>query len=109
MVYVHKVEERSVVEPQFCRNEEFTPFAFYITEEGLPEECDMPTLATSTDDECVMMMRNYYPYGVERAVLINRFVEEGMSENAAKVRVCRAIKRGLLVVNNKIVSLPNTS
>ena len=109
MVYVHKVEERSVVEPQFCRNEAFEPFAFYITEEGLPEECDMPTLAASSEDECVLMMRNHYPYGVERAVLINRLIEEGMSESAAKVRVCRAIKRGLLVVHDKIVSLPNTS
>ena len=110
MIYVHKVEECSVVEPQFCRNEEFAPFAFHITEEGLPEECQIPTPTSIVDDDCVELMRNHYPNGVERAVLINKLTEVvGMSSNSASVRVCRAIKRGYLVVNDKIVMLPNTS
>ena len=108
MIYVHKIEERSIVEPQFCRNEEFAPFAFYINEEGLPEECEMPTQSTSSDDDCVAIMKNYYPNGVERAVLITKLIEEyGLSDVSAKVRVCRAIKQGKLLVDRKIVTLPN--
>ena len=110
MIYVHKVEERSVVEPQFCRNEEFAPFAFYITEEGLPEECEIPTPTVLSDDDCVALMRDNYPNGVERAVLINKLMEcYGVSNNSAKVRVCRALKRGHLVLVDKIVMLPNTT
>ena len=108
MIYVHKIEERSVVEPQFCRNEEFAPFAFYITEEGLPEECEIPTQSNSADDDCVAIMKNHYPNGVERAVLISKLTEElGLSDVSAKVRVCRAIKQGKLLVDRKIVTLPN--
>ena len=108
MIYVHKIEERSVVEPQFCRNEEFTPFAFYITEEGLPEECEMPTQSIIAEDDCVAIMRNYYPNGVERAVLISKLIEElGLSDVSARVRVCRAIKQGKLLVDRKIVMLPD--
>lgn len=110
MIYVHKVEERSVAEPQFCRNEEFTPFAFYITEAGVPEECEMPKPDMLVEDSCVSIMRNYYPNGVERSVLVNRLIEEhALSENSAKVRVSRAIKRGYLIVHDKLVMLSDSS
>ena len=106
MVYVHKVEERSIAEPQFCRNEEFAPFAFYINEEGLPEECDMPTVTTQEEDLCVATMRNHYPNGVERKVLITKLIEEySLSDCNARVKVCRAIKRGQISVDNGICHL----
>ena len=106
MIYVHKLNECSVVEPQFCRNEEFTPFAFHITEEGLPEECNIPRVNDGSDDICVATMQNNYPNGVERSVLIHRLVEEhGISENSAKVKVCRAIKRGRLLLEGTILTL----
>ena len=96
MLYVHKVGDCSIVEPQFCRNEEFAPFAFYITEEGLPEECAIPTTHTA-QDKCVEIMANFFPNGIERAILVSKLVElYGISENNARVKVCRAIKQGLL-------------
>ena len=68
----------------------------------------MPTQSTSSDDDCVAIMKNYYPNGVERAVLITKLIEEyGLSDVSAKVRVCRAIKQGKLLVDRKIVTLPN--
>jgi hypothetical protein len=109
MIYVHKMGECSVVEPQFCRNEEFSPFAFRITEEGLPEECEMPT-SPDRENDCVVIMRNHYPYGVERGVLISKIEEElGVSHNTAGVKVSRAIKSGLLTLDQSIVRLPNES
>ena len=106
MIYVHKLNECSVVEPQFCRNEEFTPFAFYVNEDGMPEECDLPRTDSSGEDICVTTMQNNYPNGVERAVLTRRLVDDfDISENNAKVRVCRAIKRGVLLLNGGVVTL----
>lgn len=106
MIYVHKIGDCSVVEPQFCRNEEFAPFAFHITEEGLPEECEIPTPSAMCEDCCVATMKSNYPNGVERNVLVNRLIEEhGLSENNARVKVCRAIKRGLLFVQDNIVQV----
>ena len=105
MIYVHKIEERSIVEPQFCRNEEFAPFAFYINEEGLPEECDMPSQTTQEEDVCVATMREHFPNGVERSVLTNKLIENGCNSNAAKVKVCRAIKRGVIKVVDGVCQL----
>ena len=109
MIYVHKIEERSIVEPQFCRNEEFAPFAFYINEEGLPEECDVPSQTMQEEDVCVTTMRNHYPNGVERSILINKLIEEqNMNNSTAKVKVCRAIKRGLISVDNGVCQLTSS-
>ena len=103
MIYVHKVGESSVVEPQYCRNEEFAPFAFFVNEEGLPEECDMPK-NTEGEDSCVSIMRDYFPNGVERSVLVNKIVElTDVSENSARVRVCRALKRGHLTIHDGVL------
>ena len=106
MVYVHKMGECSVVEPQFCRNEEFAPFAFYITEEGMPEECDMPRIIESEND-CVAILRDYFPNGVERVVLVSKIEEVlGVSNGTAKVKVHRAIKSGALEFRNGTIMLP---
>lgn len=108
VIFVHKVGECSVVEPQFCRNEEFEPFAFIIDEEGLPVECDLPKEGTMEEDVCTLVMHTYYPNGVERSVLINRLVDElGLNRNAAKVKVCRSIKRGTLRLVGNTVLLPD--
>ena len=107
MIYVHKIEECSIAEPQFCRNEEFAPFAFHINEEGLPEECDMPSLTTQEVDTCVMVMRNHFPNGIERKIFTNKLVEEyNMNISTARVKICRAIKRGLLQCEDNILTLP---
>ena len=110
MIYVRKVGERSVVEPQFCRNEEFAPFAFHITEEGLPEECEMPNERDSEMGEeniCLRIIREGYPNGIERKVLVTKLVEEGnMNREYARVKVSRAIAKGLLIEKGGVLYLP---
>ena len=110
MIYVRKVGERSVVEPQYCRNEEFAPFAFHITEEGLPEECDMPNESDEKGEEvniCVQLMRENYPNGVDRKVLATKLVDNhNMNRAYARVKISRAIAKGLLTEKGGIVYLP---
>lgn len=110
MIYVRKVGERSVVEPQFCRNEEFAPFAFHVTEEGLPEECDMPNEREEREDEeniCVRLLRENYPNGVERKVLVTKLVDSyDINRAHARVKVSRAIVKGLLIERGGVLYLP---
>lgn len=106
VIFVHKVGECSVVEPQFCRNEEFEPFAFIIDEEGLPAECDLPKESGSTTNECVRIMQDNYPNGIERVILVDRLVSElGLTYGAAQVRISKALKTGMLRSENKIIML----
>ena len=66
----------------------------------------MPTQASMYDDCCVSTMQNHFPNGVERSVLVNKLIEEhGLSENNARVKVCRAIKRGSLFVQGNVVQV----
>jgi hypothetical protein len=107
VLFVHKVGESSVVEPQFCRNEEFEPFAFVIDEEGLPQLSDLPKESSSERNEVVRIMRDYYPNGIERTILIDRLMSEtGTTYGAAQVRVSKAVKMGKLLLNDKVLSLP---
>ena len=110
MIYVRKVGERSVVEPQYCRNEEFAPFAFHITEEGLPEECEMPSEceeAKPEENPCVRLMRENYPNGVERKVLATKLVDScDMNRAYARVKISRAIANGLLNERGGVLYLP---
>ncbi len=111
MIYVRKVGERSVVEPQYCRNEEFAPFAFHVTEEGLPEECDMPNESFGHDpaeNECVKIVREGYPNGIERKVLITKLVDETNINRAhARVKVSRVVSQGLLMERGGVLYLRN--
>lgn len=110
MIYVRKVGERSVVEPQFCRNEEFAPFAFCVTEEGIPEECEIPNERGEDGAEenvCVRILRENYPNGVERKVLNTRLVDEcNINRSHARVKITRAITKGLIVERGGVVYLP---
>ena len=109
MIYVRKVGERSVVEPQFCRNEEFAPFAFHITEEGIPEECEIPNSDDSDTGEniCVRIVREGYPNGIERKVLTTKLVDdENMNRAYARVKISRAIAKRLLVEKGGVLYLP---
>lgn len=108
VIFVHKVGDCSVVEPQFCRNEEFEPFAFVIDEEGLPVECDLPKESDSSRNECVRLMQANYPNGIERAVLIDRLMKDtGLTYGSAQVKVSRALRAGLLISNGDTLQLPN--
>ena len=108
VLYVHKVSECSIVEPQFCRNEPFEPFAFLVTEEGMPEECDMPTAVDGgVDDVCVAVMQNDFPNGVERKVLTEKLMGMyGYSLSRARVRISRSIKAGHLRSHLGSIYLP---
>lgn len=110
MIYVRKVGERSVVEPQYCRNEEFAPFAFHITEQGLPEECEMPSdTSEGRQDEnvCVKIMREGYPNGIERKVMVTKLVEEyDINRAHARVKVSRAIAKNIIIEKGGVLYLP---
>ena len=110
MIYVRKVGERSVVEPQYCRNEEFAPFAFHVTEEGLPEECEMPNEqgeSSSSENICVKIIRESYPNGIERRVLVTKLVDEyDVNRAYARVKVSRAIAQRLLIEKGGVLYLP---
>lgn len=110
MIYVRRVGERSVVEPQYCRNEEFAPFAFHVTESGLPEECEMPNEsgeATTEVNSCVRIIQEGYPNGIERKIMITKLVEsENINRAHARVKVSRAIAKGLVVERGGVLYLP---
>ena len=72
----------------------------------MPEQCEMPHL-TEVENDCVTIMRTHFPNGVERSVLISKIEEElSASNNTARVKVSRAIKRGLLTLYDGTVMLP---
>ena len=96
-----------MVEPQFCRNEEFEPFAFIIDEEGLPVLSDMPKTSDSRRNDIVRIVEDFYPNGIERVILIDKIQSElGITYGCAQVRVTKALKTGRLVMNGKVISLP---
>lgn len=104
--YVHRVGQTSLVEPQFCRNEPFERFAFRIDDEGLPVLCEPPA---SAENVCVRLLQEEFGGAVERAVLTQRIVAaEGCTTNSARVKITRALKRGLLRSSDdgREVSLP---
>ena len=103
VLYVRKVGDASIVEPQFCRNEPFERFAFKINDDGLPESCDLPSDAmqsTPEGNDVVRVMRDHFPDGVSRTTLITKLVElYGWSRNQARVRIHRTIRKDLLEPN----------
>ncbi|MBR2325757.1 MAG: AAA family ATPase [Alistipes sp.] len=107
VIFVHKVGECSVVEPQFCRNEEFEPFAFLIDEEGLPVECDLPKESETAHNDCVKVMQEHYPNGIERGILVDKLESEyGCTYGTAQVKISRALKSGKLISVDGVLQLP---
>ncbi len=96
VIYVRRVGDVSIVEPQYCRNEPFEKFAFRIGRHELPELCDMPQ-ERSGEDCCVSVLREHFGGVAERELLTVKLSETmGVSINAARIRISRAIKRGIL-------------
>lgn len=121
VIFVHRTGDRSVVEPQYCRNEPFERFAFQVVspaEElvgrypraeglGLPEECELPTAAESREDDCVRILREEFGGSAERKLLCHKLVDIlGVTINYANVKITRAIERGILLYDGSVVSLP---
>ena len=106
VLYVHKVESTSIVEPQFCRNEPFERFAFHITPEGLPELCNLPTEPQSKEDEVVAVLRDHFGGSVERTVLSHKLEEVlGLNRTTASMRINRLARKGLVTIDGKCISL----
>lgn len=110
VLFVHRVGEISLVEPQYCRNMPFERFAFRVEEVlhaeergeqciglGVPVECDMPSDEGAKMDECVRILRDELGGMAERKLLNAKLVDMlGVTQNYARVKVSRAIERGLL-------------
>lgn len=98
VLYVHRVGERSVVEPQFCRNEPFERFAFQVenttSDLGLPTPAELPMPPTSGSCTVASLLREHYSGTADRLVVTNKLVEQGITLTNARVMVHRAIKRG---------------
>ena len=108
VVYVHRNGECSVVEPQFCRNEPFERFAFHVSEEGIPEICDIPkSESLSVNDRIIDILNSEYGGAVERVTLRNKIVEVlGLNTDTAKMRIKRLIDRNILSVDGNLVRTP---
>ena len=108
VLFVHRVGETSVVEPQFCRNEPFERFAFSINEAGIPEVCPLPMEGGTSDRHpAIALLEDEYGGAIERTTLIHKLTEtQGIKQHAAAMQVQRLIGRGSLVVDGRMVQLP---
>lgn len=122
MLFVHRIGDVSVVEPRFCRNAEFERFAFHVVDVdqvlsmhhpelenlGLPERCPLPMENADKEDDCVRVLREELGGIAERKLLCTKLVDMlGVTESYARVKVSRAISRGLLLCDiNSVLSIP---
>ena len=106
VLYVHRNGDCSVVEPQFCRNEPFERFAFTISEDGIPELCEVPNSeGLGINDRIVALLNEAYGGCVERVTLSNKIQESmGMTRHTALMRIRRLVTRGVLYDNDGLIS-----
>ena len=108
VLFVHRVGEKSIVEPQFCRTEPFERFAFEINAEGIPEIVDVPTMEEGTRNEVVAMVEDMFGGAIERTTLANKLIEaKGLKRCTAQMQIKRAIDRGLLETKGNLVVSPS--
>ena len=109
VIYVHRNGECSVVEPQFCRNEPFERFAFSISEEGIPELCDIPTTeGLGVNERIVEILTTEYGGAVERQTLSNKVAAVmNMHTNTARMRVKRLVDKRLLYADGNMIYADN--
>jgi hypothetical protein len=110
VLFVHRVGDISLVEPQYCRNMPFERFAFCVDEVlnaeergeqcvglGVPVECDLPSEGNSREDDCVRILRDEFGGMAKRKLLCSKLEQVlGVSATYSRVKVHRAIERGLL-------------
>ncbi len=111
VLFVHRVGETSVVEPQFCRNEPFERFAFSINEAGIPEVCPLPMEgATSERHPAIALLEDEYGGAIERTTLIKKLIEtQGLKRTTAQMQINRLIKSGRLTLRDNIVCLADVT
>ena len=120
VVFVHKVGECSVVEPQYCRNVPFERFAFTVEEIpdaelhgepcvglGIPTECELPNQQSEHEDECVRILRDDFGGAAERKLLCSKVAQKlGITDSGARVKVHRALNRGVIRADsNGVITL----
>ena len=117
VIFVHKVGEVSIVEPQYCRNKPFERFAFHIEELstdkyyedisiglGIPCECDLPADSPTKEDDSVRILRDEFGGSAERKLLCHKMEDIlGITQSYASMKIMRAIERGLLRCEGKVV------
>ena len=110
VLFVHRAGDSSIVEPQFCRNEPFERFAFTISEEGIPQLCDVPQ-STDGRNEVVAIVEDLYGGTIERSTLVARLMDSlGLARTTAHMRIKRLIDRGLLFADgDRVVSASATT
>ena len=110
VIYVHKVDDISIVEPQFCRNEPFERFAFRVNDEGIPYLTELPLQSGDANSMVVEILSTYFGGNVDRKVLTNKIIElQGVSADTARMRIARAIKSGTIIQEGNIVRLATVS
>ena len=111
VLFVHRVGETSVVEPQFCRNEPFERFAFTVDDEGIPVLCPLPTEGGTSDRHpAVALLEDEYGGAIERATLVNKLAEaQNVNTHSIQMQVNRLIKKGVLTLEGKIVKSPKVT
>ena len=106
VLYVHKVDDISIVEPQFCRNEPFERFAFRVNSEGIPYLTDLPLQSSDANSAVAETLSTYFGGNIDRKVLTNKIVElQGVSSDTARMRIARALKGGTIIQEGNIVRL----
>ena len=108
VLFVHRVGDVSVVEPQFCRNEPFERFAFTISEEGIPEVCPLPMEGGASERHpAIALLEDEYGGAIERNTLVRKLIEtQHLKQSTAAMQVKRLIDRGSLIANGRMVQLP---
>ena len=108
VIFVHRNGECSVVEPQFCRNEPFERFAFAVSEEGIPEICDIPQSESGDiNDRIVEILNTEYGGVVERLTLRNKIMEVlSLNRTTALMRIKRLCLSGKLVEDGNLIKCP---
>ena len=108
VIFVHRNGECSVVEPQFCRNEPFERFAFAISDEGIPEICDIPQSESGDiNDRIVEILNTEYGGVVERLTLRNKIMEVlSLNRTTALMRIKRLCLSGKLVEDGNLIKCP---
>ena len=111
VLFVHRVGETSVVEPQFCRNEPFERFAFSINDAGIPEVCPLPMEgATSDRHPAIALLEDEYGGAIERITLINKLVEtQHLKRTTAQMQINRLLKSGSLTLRGNTVCLADVT
>ena len=109
VMFVHKVGERSVVEPQYCRNMPFERFAFMVEEIpdatekgtacvglGLPVECDLPTEQEGKKNDCVRVLEELGGCASRKLLCVKLRDSLGITDSYSRAKVTRALQKGLI-------------